>query len=249
MERSSNCEATTAIIVAHPGHELLLHHWLEIDRPIVFALTDGSGGHGEDRRAMSLRIIEAAGASVGPVFGLAPDKDWYAAILAGEYSLFDQASSLIAAACRSAGVRRIVTDSIEFYNPMHDLCNAVAAGIVRNLREGGATDVELFDYAIEYPNLRNGPAAMELSLTDEALRRKQSAIASYCRSRQRPIGTPGPFGTMRAKNSTHSTRGTSGRSSLRESPFTSNSAGDGSRMASIDSLSPITHMFARWRWR
>ena len=41
---------------------------------------------------MSLRIIEAAGASVGPVFGLAPDKDWYAAILAGEYSLFDQAS-------------------------------------------------------------------------------------------------------------------------------------------------------------
>jgi hypothetical protein len=179
MERSSNLEATTAIIVAHPGHELLLHHWLEIDRPIVFALTDGSGGHGDDRRAMSSRIIESAGASVGPVFGLAPDKHWYAAILAGEYTLFNKASRLIAAACRNAGVKRIVTDSVEFYNPMHDLCNAVAVGIVRSLRGGGATDVELFDYAIEYPDLRNRRAAMELSLTDEALRRKQSAIASY----------------------------------------------------------------------
>ena len=161
MERSSNHETISAIIVAHPGHELLLHHWLEIDRPIVFALTDGSGGHGEDRRAMSLRIIQSAGASVGAVFGLAPDKRWYAAILAGEYSLFDQASRLIAAACRNAGVRRIVTDSIEFYNPMHDLCNALAVGIARSLRGEGASDIELFDYAIEYPDLRNGPAAME----------------------------------------------------------------------------------------
>jgi hypothetical protein len=179
MERSSNHETISAIIVAHPGHELLLHHWLEIDRPIVFALTDGSGGHGEDRRATSLRIIQSAGASVGPVFGLAPDKRWYAAILAGEYGLFDQAAHLIAAACRNAGVRRIVTDSIEFYNPMHDLCNALAAGIVRSLRGGGAADVELFDYAIECPDLRNGPAAMEFTLTDEALRRKLGAIASY----------------------------------------------------------------------
>jgi len=179
MKRSSNHETVSAMIVAHPGHELFLHHWLEVDRPIVFALTDGSGGHGEDRRAMSLRIIQSAGASVGPVFGLAPDKRWYAAILAGEYDLFDQASRLIGTACRNAGVRRIVTDSIEFYNPMHDLCNALAAGIVRSLREGGAADVELFDYAIEYPDLRSGPAAVEFSLTDEALRRKLGAIASY----------------------------------------------------------------------
>ncbi len=99
--------------------------------------------------------------------------------MAEEYGLFDQASRLIAAACRNAGVRRIVSDPVEFYNPMHDLCNALAAGVVRSLREGGARDVELFDYAIEYPDLRNGPAAMELSLTDEALRRKLGAIASY----------------------------------------------------------------------
>jgi hypothetical protein len=179
MERSSNHETVSAMIVAHPGHELLLHHWLEIDRPIVFALTDGSGGHGEDRRPMSLRIIQSAGASVGSVFGLAPDKQWYAAILAGDYGLFDQASRLIAAACRAAGVTRIVTDPVEFYNPMHDLCHALAAGIVRSLRGSGASNVGLFDYAIERPDRRSIPAAMEFSLTDEALRRKLGAIASY----------------------------------------------------------------------
>jgi hypothetical protein len=179
MKRPSNQGTISAMIVAHPGHELLLHHWMEIDRPIVFALTDGSGGHGKDRRAMSLRVIQSAGASVGPVFGLAPDKHWYAAILAGDGGLFTQASHLIAAACREAGVRRIVTDPIEFYNPMHDLCNALAAGIARSLCGEGASDVELFDYALERPDLRSGPAAMEFSLTDEALRRKLGAIASY----------------------------------------------------------------------
>ena len=198
---------------------------------------------------MSLRIIEAAGASVGPVFGLAPDKDWYAAILAGEYSLFDQASSFIAAACRNAGVRRIVTDLIQFYNSMHDLCNAVAAGIVRSLRGGGATDVELFDYAIEYPDLKNGPAAMELSLTDEALRRKQSAIASYMPLAAEADRHAKAFRNHASERIYAFDERDEWPLQLAQEPFYEQLAGGGSRMASIDSLSPITHMFARWRWR
>ena len=35
-----------ALIVAHPGHELRVHHWMELARPLVLVLTDGSGRQG-----------------------------------------------------------------------------------------------------------------------------------------------------------------------------------------------------------
>jgi hypothetical protein len=172
-------KAPSALLMAHPGHELFLHHWLETERPLVFVLSDGSGGHGEDRRAASARIIQAAGAGIGPVFGLASDQRWYAAILAGEPDLFDQARRLILTACRTAGVRRIVTDPVELYNPLHDLCNALATGIARSLAREKGSEIELLDYAIEHPDLKNGRARLELAVTGEAYARKRAAVASY----------------------------------------------------------------------
>src|SRR5262249_6736961 len=172
-------KAPSALLMAHPGHELFLHHWLETERPIVFVLSDGSGGRGEDRRAASARIIQATGASIGPVFGLAPDQRWYAAILAGEGDLFDQARQLILTACRAARVRRIVTDPVQLYNPLHDLCNALATGIARILAREEGSEIELLDYAIEHPDLKSGRARLELPVTGDAYSRKRQAVASY----------------------------------------------------------------------
>ena len=121
MGEPSNRDRRSALLIAHPGHELFLHHWLEREHPIVFVLSDGSGGNGQDRCAESARLIRETGASTGPVFGFVSDKRWYAAILAGERELFDRARQLILTACRAAGVRRVVTDPVELYNPLHDL--------------------------------------------------------------------------------------------------------------------------------
>ena len=103
MGEPSNPSTRSALLVAHPGHELLLHHWLEREHPIVFVLSDGSGGNGQDRCAASARVIHAAGASIGSVFGFASDKRWYAAILAGERELFEGARRLIVAAFTGHG--------------------------------------------------------------------------------------------------------------------------------------------------
>jgi len=145
---------------------------------MVFVLADGSGGHGQDRCAASARVIREAGASIGPAFGFASDKRWYAGILAGERGLFDGARRLITAACRDAQVRRLVTDSVELYNPMHDLCNALAVGAVRDIRHAGG-EIELLDYALEHPELKTGPARFELSLPPDALERKLAAVGAY----------------------------------------------------------------------
>jgi hypothetical protein len=51
-----------ALIIAHPGHELRVHHWIEKTRPLVLVLTDGSGRTTQSRLASTTRILEQAGA-------------------------------------------------------------------------------------------------------------------------------------------------------------------------------------------
>ena len=66
----------------------MLHHWMERHRPMVFALSDGSGSLGVARAERSRHVIEASGATTGPVFGLLPDADWYRAIVAQDIAPF-----------------------------------------------------------------------------------------------------------------------------------------------------------------
>jgi hypothetical protein len=170
---------TWALIVAHPGHELLLHHWLGCMRPVVFALTDGSGGHAQDRRATSRRVICATGAEVGSVFGIASDRQWYEAILAGDRSLFDQAIRQITTTCIDKNVRGIVSDAVELFNPMHDLCNVIARRVADAIEKLHHSKIELLDYMIEREDVERGTPAWAAVLDDSAFERKLAAAQDY----------------------------------------------------------------------
>lgn len=169
---------TAALVIAHPGHELLLHHWMERARPIVFALTDGSGGSGVSRSAHSARVVTAAGGRVGPVFGAKPDREWYEAILGGDRGFFCAVARTIGAACVEAGVRCVVTDSVEYFNPMHDLCAALASFVARSVASETGCEVGLFDYPIEQPNPASSGVAVVIELDRDALERKRAAATS-----------------------------------------------------------------------
>ncbi|PYT01250.1 MAG: hypothetical protein DMF65_07865 [Acidobacteria bacterium] len=67
----------SAIVVAHPGHEVRLHGWLERERPLVLILTDGSGREGRSRIASTTRYLEKFGARRGRVFGRFTDLEVY----------------------------------------------------------------------------------------------------------------------------------------------------------------------------
>ena len=84
-------------MIAHPGHELRVHHWLEIAAPQVFVLTDGSGHGGVSRLASTTRLLERAGATPGPIYGRFSDRDLYHALLARDWPLFAASSSARAA--------------------------------------------------------------------------------------------------------------------------------------------------------
>src|SRR5262245_33576694 len=167
-----------ALIIAHPGHELLLHHWIERERPVVFALTDGSGPGRGDRSADSARVIARAGGVVGPVFGAAPDRRWYAAILSADLRAFRDVASRIRTACLQHRVTTIVTDAVEFFNPMHDLCHALARGIARAIHASTGKSIELLDYAIERTDLKVQSPVRVFALDADALARKRAAAAS-----------------------------------------------------------------------
>src|SRR5438093_7045895 len=70
-----------AMIIAHPGHELRVHHWMEIARPGVLVLTDGSGRTMHSRLDSTTKILARAGATAGPVYGRFTDADIYQAML------------------------------------------------------------------------------------------------------------------------------------------------------------------------
>src|SRR5205085_11261535 len=77
-----------ALVVAHPGHELRLHHWLERARPTVCVLTDGSGRSGPSRLGFTADLLGRLGAEAGPIFGRFSDLDAYDALLAGRTEPF-----------------------------------------------------------------------------------------------------------------------------------------------------------------
>jgi hypothetical protein len=168
--------ASAILVVAHPGHELLLHRWMEVAKPLVFALTDGSGSGAVGRSDQSKVIIEATGASIGPVFGPHPDKFWYAAILEGNIAPFAQVIDAIAASCRANPLVLVVSDPVEYFNPVHDLCSAVASRVVACMPSDARP--RHLEYAIEQTGLEE-PAQQVLRLDASALERKTCAATRY----------------------------------------------------------------------
>jgi len=116
---------SSALVVAHPGHELRVYGWLAQARPVVFVLTDGSGAARESRLASTASVLRKAGARQGSIFGRFPDRTVYEAILAHDFGLFASLADELAAQFVELGVDRVVADAVEDYNPVHDVCRFV----------------------------------------------------------------------------------------------------------------------------
>lgn len=173
---------SSALIVAHPGHELRVHGWLERERPVVFVLTDGSG-HGRTSRVPSTEeVLRRAGARPGPVFGRFPDRDLYEVLLEGKIDVLTGLVRELAEALVEQGVETVAGDAIEGFNPSHDLCRVlIDAAVAIASRRTGRT-LASYDFPLEGPpdTCADGLAgAIRLELGEEALERKLAAARSY----------------------------------------------------------------------
>ena len=180
--RFASADIRTALVIGHPGHELLVHGWLEVTRPMVFVFTDGSGRSNQSRLASTTKILNQTGAKCGSIYGRLTDAAAYAAILNHEFDFF---VGLARELCEAFVVERIdcvAGDAFEGYNPMHDVCRLVINAAVTVARSRGQGVGNLEFSLIGQPAVCHEPRHADgicRLLNDAALARKMAAAKGY----------------------------------------------------------------------
>ncbi|HEV8631750.1 MAG TPA: hypothetical protein VGV61_15650 [Thermoanaerobaculia bacterium] len=168
------------LVVAHPGHELRVHGWLELARPQVWVLTDGSG-HGEQGRLPSTaRLLARAGATCGPLFGRFSDRDVYALMMRGDVAAAAELVKTLADTLVDQQVAYVAGDAYEGFNPVHDLCRLIIDAAVAAARRRSGRPIDDFEFALEgSPDWQGGGEPLGWDLDDAALARKLAAARNY----------------------------------------------------------------------
>jgi hypothetical protein len=171
------------LFIAHPGHELCVHGWLEKARPRVFVLTDGSGRSGRSRVDSTTKVLRRAGAEPGPIYGRFTDLRIYRALLDRDFSLFLSVVEEFAEALVGGEAEAVAGDAVEGFNPTHDVCrmmiNAAAevAGRVGGRRVANRDFLLIGRHNTCPERLRD--RATWLRLDDDAFERKLEAARSF----------------------------------------------------------------------
>jgi hypothetical protein len=178
-----------ALIVAHPGHELMVHGWVEETRPRVSILTDGSGRSGSSRIASSEEVVRVARADAGRVWGAVSDQDVYQGLLRGDAGMFVEFAVRLGDDLAELRPPYVAGDAREGFNPTHDICRMIIDAAVRRARRTGA---EIGNYAFfllaphdRCPEHLRTTAILK-TLSDEQLERKLAAALHIPSSRPKP---------------------------------------------------------------
>jgi AcrR family transcriptional regulator len=169
-----------AIVVAHPGHELVVHHYMEVHRPLYFCLTDGSGGNAQSRLASTDRLIDQVGARRGSIYGRFSDKDVYRLLLEGRVDVFVELLNELGASLIEADIHCVAGDAMEGFNPGHDVCRALIDSAVAIVQARTGRAIENYEFAV-HNNPATDPegALIRLDLDDDAFERKIAAAMAY----------------------------------------------------------------------
>jgi len=171
------------LVVAHPGHELRVHRWLETARPNVWVLTDGSGRSQNSRIDSTTRVLEATGAAPGPVYGQLRDADLYTAVLNFDHRRFTDLVDQLATTLIRDDVDFVAGDAEEGYNPAHDVCRLVINAAVKLVERQTRMQIANYDFTlVSAPNRSPDEFradALGLNLDEAAFTRKLAAARNY----------------------------------------------------------------------
>lgn len=112
------------LIVAHPGHELLLHGWISRNKPVVHVLTSGT------RLGRTADLLRNLGAHPSTIFGRLSDREAYAMIVERNSALLLSLVTELADQLERDRPAIIVGDAAEGHNPVHDLCRLIAGSAI-----------------------------------------------------------------------------------------------------------------------
>ena len=176
-------QSKVALILGHPGHELRVFRFLEMYKPRVYVLTDGSGRHHKSRVERTLRIIEQTGASAGPVMGKFSDSEIYSIMRNGDIQPLFETMDEILEDLSDHKIDTIAGDSIEGFNPTHDLCRYMINGIVKQYELQQNKTIPNYEFYLDGPP-HTCPEGMKdvslwIKLSEEDFARKYEACKNY----------------------------------------------------------------------
>ena len=174
---------TAVLIVAHPGHEALLHGWMERVRPRILILTDGSGRSGKPRINATSQYIATLGLKHGSLFGRFSDLLIYEKILAQDFAFFGAVANEICETLLAERVDYVVGDSAEGYNSVHDLCRMLVKCAVGRAERLSGRSIGNFDYPVVDSFRRPPPQVNDnqsrWTLDQATFDRKLAAVEKY----------------------------------------------------------------------
>ena len=172
--------ARAALVIGHPGHELRVYRWLELAKPVVFVLTDGSGHGSTGRLESTRRVLRKAGATAGPIFGRLTDREVYDTLVRGDVRPWFTLVTELAEAFRRLEIDYVVADAAEAFNPTHDLCRYLTDAAAARASYDLGRRIDRFEFDLDAaPDARRDDIALRIGLDDEALDRKIQAGLGY----------------------------------------------------------------------
>ncbi|MEQ1907548.1 MAG: hypothetical protein ABMA15_01920 [Vicinamibacterales bacterium] len=177
-----------------------MYRWLELARPNVFVLTDGSGRTGHSRLASTSTVLASTQAHPAPIYGRFTDVEVYDLILRGDASALVALMRELATAFVRDGVGGVVGDALEGFNPSHDLCRFLINGAVLLVREETGRDVLNFAFPLDGPPdgsaLQAGTSSVRIDLDAAALTRKLESASNYAALQSEVASAVSRFGTQ-----------------------------------------------------
>jgi len=193
-----------ALAIAHPGHELRLHAFMEEAKPFVFILTDGSQRTGMDLMHESIKCIDKA-TKHGIKVNLAdiknpylnkifkygfpenpPDqihlKDLqiYEEIMEQRTDFFISFIDFMATNLIKYKIDYLVADPSEGTNVVHEMVRIMSDIAVRIVKKKTSKEIILFDYSLDTPFNQNlNDDCMHIQLDHDAIERKLDAIQKF----------------------------------------------------------------------
>lgn len=170
---NSKNQSERVLFIAHPGHELLVYSIFAQAHMKVLVLTDGSGGGGEPRIHKTRELVARLGGEMVEPSGAHTDARMYQAILGHDVEFFEQFLFQLVDLLDRRSVEGLISDAAEHYNPMHDICAALAALAWREVTARGRTISRFVCPMVVDPDGKN---VSEHPLTHHLVRSKESAI-------------------------------------------------------------------------
>lgn len=175
-------DTPSALVVAHPGHQTRVHGWLELSRPRVFILTDGSGHSRRPGLEATTEYLERFGGEPGSIYGQYTDRALYQRIFDRDFDFFNGVLDSLAESLSELRVGFVAGDAAEGYNSIHDICRLLTDAAVEMLSRDGRA-VASFDFpVINWPD--DCPEelldqSVRLCLDDQTFARKLEAADAY----------------------------------------------------------------------